>query len=106
MQVVLSHPRFNPPCGAGAAAPAALDYCGEMQPARTDTIVKISDFFKRLVQGDHATRSRGGILRAVVVWLFIALVALFLTHPSTEPPSRFERPIPLPAELGLEAPPT
>ena len=64
--------------------------------------MKISDFFKRLVQGDHATRSPGSILRAVVVWLFIALVALFLTHPSTEPPSRFERPIPLPAELGLE----
>jgi len=39
------------------------------------------------------------MLRSVAAWLFIALVALFLTHPSTEPPSAFEGPLPLPAEL-------
>jgi len=65
--------------------------------------VKISNIFRRLVQGDHAASGRPGILRTIVVWAFIALVALFLTHPSGEPASRFDRPIPLPAELGLEA---
>jgi hypothetical protein len=39
------------------------------------------------------------ILRSVTAWLFIALVALFLTHPSAEPPSAFDGPLPLPAEL-------
>lgn len=41
-------------------------------------------------------------VRSVIVWVFIALVALFLTHPSSEPPSAFSKPIPMPAELGLK----
>jgi hypothetical protein len=39
------------------------------------------------------------MLRSAFAWLFIAFVALFLTHPSAEPPSAFEGPLPLPAEL-------
>jgi hypothetical protein len=39
-------------------------------------------------------------LRTAVAWLFIALVALFLTHPAAEQQSVFEGPLPLPA--GLE----
>jgi len=54
------------------------------------------------VYGDNAMDGRAGILRTVVVWVFIALVALFFTQPSGEPASLFDRPIPLPAELGLE----
>ena len=64
--------------------------------------MKISNIFRRLVHGDNAASGRPGILRTVVVWAFIGLVALFLTHPSGEPASLFDRPIPLPAELGLE----
>lgn len=71
------------------------------QPTRGYT-VKLSDFFKRLVQGDNAMDDRAGSLRAAVVCAFIALVALFLTQPSGEPVSSFDKPIPLPAELGLE----
>jgi hypothetical protein len=68
--------------------------------------VKISTFFKRLLYGDNAMDGRAGALRAVVVWAFILLVALFLTQPSGQPVSMFDKPIPLPAELGLEpAPP-
>lgn len=67
--------------------------------------MKISNFFKRLVYGDNAMSDRAGILRTAVVWAFIALVALFLTQPSGEPASIFDKPIPLPAELGLEPPP-
>ena len=40
-------------------------------------------------------------LRNVIVWLFIALVALFLTHPSS-PASVFDAPVPWPAELGID----
>lgn len=68
--------------------------------------MKISNFFKRLIQGDNAMDNSVGGLRTLVVWVFIALVALFLTQPSGEPASRFDKPIVLPAELGLEpAPP-
>ncbi|MFC5513152.1 hypothetical protein ACFPOU_18790 [Massilia jejuensis] len=35
----------------------------------------------------------------LAAWLFIALVALFLTHPTAEQHSVFEGPLPLPAEL-------
>ena len=46
-------------------------------------------------------RSAGGTrsLPQLVAWLFIALVALFLTHPTAEQHSVFDGPLPLPAEL-------
>lgn len=64
--------------------------------------MKITNFLKRLVFGDNALEGSAASLRSLVVWAFIALVALFLTHPSGEPVSFFDKPIPLPAELGLE----
>jgi hypothetical protein len=66
--------------------------------------VKITNFFKRLVFGDNAIDGNASAFRTLVVWAFIALVALFLTHPSGEPISFFDKPIPLPPELGLEQP--
>jgi hypothetical protein len=67
-------------------------------------IVKIlSRYLKRLISGDEVTRSNAASLRNIVVWLFIALVAAFLTHPSSDPRSN-EAPVPWPAELGLEHP--
>lgn len=65
--------------------------------------MNFANFFNRLVQGDHAVGKRGARLRAVVVWLFIALVALFLTQPTGGPASVFSAPIPLPAELEQQA---
>ena len=64
--------------------------------------VKLTNFLKRLIYGDNAMDSRAATLRNMIVWAFIALVALFLTKPSGEPVSFFDKPIPLPAELGLE----
>jgi len=63
--------------------------------------VNVSKFLKRLIAGDHVVGSQAASLRNVVVWLFIALVALFLTHPSS-PVSAFDAPVPWPAELGLD----
>ena len=63
--------------------------------------MNVSRFFKRLIAGDHVVDSSPASLRNVVVWLFIALVALFLTHPSS-PASAFDAPVPWPAELGLD----
>jgi hypothetical protein len=40
------------------------------------------------------------LLRQAIVWAFIALVALFFTHPTAEQQSVFDGPVPLPA--GLE----
>ncbi len=42
-------------------------------------------------------------LRNIVVWVFIALVAAFLTHPSGESNFR-DAPVSWPAELGLDNP--
>ena len=68
--------------------------------------MNFANFFKRLVQGDHAAGKRGARLRTVVVWLFIALVALFLTQPTGGPASVLSAPIPLQVELEPEpAPP-
>lgn len=64
--------------------------------------VKITNFLKRLIYGDKASDGSAAALRNIIVWAFIALVALFLTKPSGEPVSFFDKPIPLPAELGLE----
>ena len=76
----------------------------ERKPDRTNNgaTVKISNFLKRLIHGDHAVDGRAATLRNLIVWAFIALVALFLTKPAGEPASFFDKPIPLPAELGLE----
>ena len=64
--------------------------------------MKITNFLKRLIYGDNATDGGAANMRNIIVWAFIALVALFLTNPSSgEPASFFDKPIPLPAELGL-----
>jgi hypothetical protein len=67
-----------------------------------ETIVKIlSKYLKRLISGDDVMGGNAASLRNIIVWVFIALVAAFLTHPS-EP--RNETPVPWPAELGLDNP--
>ena len=63
--------------------------------------MNVSRFLKRLIAGDHVVGNQAPSLRNVIVWLFIALVALFLTHPSS-PASVFDAPVPWPAELGLD----
>ena len=72
------------------------------QISNNGATVKITNFLKRIIHGDNATDGSAANLRNIIVWLFIALVALFLTNPSGEPASFFDKPIPLPAELGLE----
>jgi hypothetical protein len=64
--------------------------------------VNVSRFLKRLIAGDHVVGTAAPSLRSVIVWLFIALVALFLTHPSS-PGSVFDAPVPWPAELGIDS---
>jgi hypothetical protein len=66
------------------------------------SIVTISSYFKRVITGDKVVIGGAISLRAVICWVFIALVALFLTSPSGEPRSTFDQPLPLPPELGLE----
>lgn len=64
--------------------------------------MNISQFLKRLIFGDNAIEDGAVTLRNVIVLLFIALVALFLTKPAGDPRSLFDKPVPMPAELGLE----
>lgn len=66
--------------------------------------MNVSKYFKRLISGDHAVSGTAASLRSVVVWVFIALVAAFLTHPASgpAPSSAFDAPVPWPAELGVD----
>ena len=64
--------------------------------------MKLSRLIKRLVAGDKVVEGGTLSVRQVVVWLFIALVATFLTQPAGEQRSLFEHPLPMPAELGLD----
>jgi hypothetical protein len=64
--------------------------------------MNLSRFLKRLMHGDAAGRGGAVSLRNVVVWLFIAIVALFLTHPAGGPYGALDGPVPWPAELGLD----
>ena len=58
-------------------------------------------FLKRLLAGSKAP-GPAAALRNAVGWIFIALVALFLTHPSGGPYSAYGMQVPWPAELGLD----
>jgi hypothetical protein len=65
--------------------------------------VMISRFLKRLLAGDNTRQgSNAALLGKIVGWLFIALVALFLTHPSGGPFSAPGMQVPWPVELGLD----
>jgi hypothetical protein len=55
-------------------------------------------FLRRPAAGNKPGPGGAPSLRSVVAWLFIALVALFLT----EQHSLFDGPVPLPAALELE----
>ena len=63
----------------------------------------LSRYLKRLISGDEVTGGNAASLRNIVVWVFIALVAAFLTHPAG-PRSALDTPVPWPAELGLDNP--
>jgi hypothetical protein len=58
-------------------------------------------FLKRFLVGNKRPGAAAA-LRNAVSWIFIALVALFLTHPSGGPYSAYGMQVPWPAELGLE----
>jgi hypothetical protein len=62
----------------------------------------ISRFFKRLLAGDDASAGSPASLRNVIVWLFIAMVAMFLTHPARGPSGMSDTPVPWPAALDLD----
>jgi len=62
----------------------------------------ISRFLKRLLAGDDALKGNAALLGKIAGWLFIALVALFLTQPSGGPFSAPGMQVPWPAELGLD----
>jgi hypothetical protein len=63
----------------------------------------LARYLKRLISGDEVMGSNAVSLRNIIVWVFIALVAAFLTHPSGESTFR-DGPAPWPAELGLDNP--
>lgn len=62
--------------------------------------MSIRGYFKRILSTDKVYVGGAVTLRAVICGLFIALIALFFTSP--EPRSAYDKPLPLPPELGLE----
>jgi hypothetical protein len=63
----------------------------------------VSEYLKRIIWNDKIVVRGAGTLRAALCALFIALIALFFTSP-VRPRSVYDKPLPLPAELGLEWP--
>jgi hypothetical protein len=78
------------------------DKFGSAKSLWTGSIMNFANFCRRVIIGDQAVSGGASGQRTGAAWLFIALVALFLTHPDAEPRSYFDRPLPLPAELNLE----
>jgi hypothetical protein len=64
--------------------------------------VKIPGYIKRILSNDKVYVGGAVTLRTVICGLFIALIALFFTSPAGEPRSVYDKPLPLPPELGLE----
>jgi hypothetical protein len=63
--------------------------------------MNISGYIKRLMWNDKVVVRGAVTLRMVLCGLFIALIALFFTSPVAQR-SVYDKPVPLPAELGLE----
>jgi hypothetical protein len=90
---------------AGKSAPTDID----CEPPQENAIYKrfivkiLSRYLKRLISGDDVMGSNAASLRNIVVWVFIALVAAFLTHPSGD--TRGLDTVPWPAELGIDSNP-
>jgi hypothetical protein len=63
--------------------------------------MRISGYLKRIIWSDKIVVRGAGALKAVLCGIFIALIALFFTSPVGQH-SIFDKPVPLPAELGLE----
>jgi hypothetical protein len=63
--------------------------------------MKISGYLRRLIWNDKVVVRGAGTLRTVLCAVFIALIALFATSPVGEYGAH-DKPLPLPAELGLE----
>lgn len=70
-------------------------------PAGKGGLVHLSRILKRLLSGDH-TAGAADAIGNLVAWVFIAIVALFLTQPSGGPFSAPGMQVPWPTELGLE----
>jgi len=64
--------------------------------------LSILRFCKRLIGSHNAAAGHAAPLRHAVAWIFIAVVALFLTHPADAPSDSSALPVPWPAELGLD----
>ena len=63
--------------------------------------MNINRLVRRIVADSQVRAGRGGTMRIIVCGVFIALIALFFTSPATER-SAYDKPLPLPAELGLD----
>ncbi|MDQ1831399.1 hypothetical protein [Massilia scottii] len=64
--------------------------------------VKSPDNFSLLISPETIHVAGSMWIRNVIGLAFIATVACFFTAPVTEAPSAYDRPLPMPAELGLE----
>jgi hypothetical protein len=64
--------------------------------------MRISGYISRIMWNDKMVVRGAVTWRMVLCALFIALIALFFTSPVSERKSAYDKPLPLPAELGLE----
>ncbi len=66
--------------------------------------MKTPDKFRLLIAPETIHVSGATWLKNVIAVVFIGLIALCFTSPA-EAPSAYDKPLPMPSELGLENPP-
>ena len=64
------------------------------------------DNFRLLISPEKMHVAGAAWVKYAIAVVFIALIALFATSPVDEAPSAYDKPLPMPAELGLETAPT
>jgi hypothetical protein len=63
-------------------------------------IVGVQRYFRRILSPRKVYVGGAAALRTIICGAFIVMIALFCT--SSEPRSAYDKPLPMPAELGLE----
>lgn len=66
--------------------------------------MKSPDNFRLLISPEKMHVAGALWVKYAIAIVFIALIALFATAPVGEMPSAYDKPLPMPAEMGLEPP--
>lgn len=85
---------------AGKTVRIGINYSRSKTNIDRELIVGVRRYFRRILSPGKVYVGGAAALRTIICGAFIVLIALFCT--SSEPRSAYDKPLPMPAELGLE----